>query len=375
MNTIETIDLIECLHELGPELEKNATKTDKEALFVEDNYHLLKEHGIFKGQIPTEFGGGGLSHAEMCEVVEVLGTYSASTALAMAMHQHLVAAAVWRYRRGKGGEEMLAKVAHDNVVLISTGARDWLESNGELKRTKGGYLFSGYKHFASQSAFGDVAVTSAPFRHPTEGDLVLHFAVPMIVEGVSLLNDWDTLGMRGTGSQTIAFKDVFIPDAAITLERLQGEFHPFWNVVLGVAMPLIMAAYVGIAKKAFAITQAQLQQQSRLKPHATYQLGELYNLLNKATVIHTDMVRLAEELDGDFDDLLAVEMLTRKTNVAKATIEVVSKAMETIGGKAYYKKTGLEILFRDVQAAQYHPLAEKDQQLFTGEYLLKNTVR
>jgi len=181
--------------------------------------------------------------------------------------------------------------------------------------------------------------------------------------------------MRGTGSQTIVFKDVFVPDSAITLIRSRGKFHPFWNVVLGVAMPLIMSVYVGIAKKAFAITQSHLLMQSNRKPHATYLLGEMYNVLTEANVLHKDMVRLANDLDFKAVDQLAVDMLSRKTNVANACIKVLNKAFETVGCKAYYKKTGLEILFRNVQAAQFHPLAEKDQQLFTGEFLLKSTIK
>jgi hypothetical protein len=43
------------------------------------------------------------------------------------MHQHLIAATVWKYRRGQGGEAMLTKVAENQLVLVSTGAGDWLE--------------------------------------------------------------------------------------------------------------------------------------------------------------------------------------------------------------------------------------------------------
>ena len=76
----------------------------------------------------------------------------------------------------------------------------------------------------------------------------------MTSHGVSIIDDWDVMGMRATGSQTILFENVFIPNSAITLERSKNEFHPFWNVVLTVALPLIMAVYVGIAEKAVEIT-------------------------------------------------------------------------------------------------------------------------
>ncbi|MFY0652202.1 MAG: acyl-CoA/acyl-ACP dehydrogenase [Cyclobacteriaceae bacterium] len=372
MQTSTKIDWIERVQSIGNQLTENGIKSDQNAVFVEENYSLLKELGVFTATIPMELGGAGVSHSTMCEIIKHVAQYDASTALAMSMHQHLLATMIWKYQQGKGGEETLMKIADKNLVLISTGARDWLDSNGEMRRTKGGYLMSGYKHFASQSIYGDLAVTSAPFNHETEGDQVLHFAVPMKSEGVSLLNDWDTMGMRGTGSQTIVFKDVFVPESSISLVRRQGAFHPFWNIVLGVAMPFIMSAYVGIAKKAFNITKEGLQKQKSLKPHIAYQLGEMYNELCKAEVMHKDMVALANDLKLQPVDRLGVEVLTRKTNVANACISVVSKAFDTLGGKAYYRKTGIERLFKDVQGARYHPLSEKDQQSFVGEYLLKN---
>ena len=45
------------------------------------------------------------------------------------------------------------------------------ESNGSVEKVDGGYLVSGYKYFASQSAIGNIAVTSAPYEDPGEPDL------------------------------------------------------------------------------------------------------------------------------------------------------------------------------------------------------------
>lgn len=367
-----TTDFIALVHTLGPQLKEHSDRHDEQSLFVEGNYELLKTNGFMTAQIPESLGGAGVSHSTMCNVVEALALYCPSTALAFSMHQHLLSTMIWKYNQTGDGEDFLRKVATDNLVLISTGAKDWLDSNGTMTKTKGGYLVSGRKFFASQSVYGDVAVTSAQFESPEEGAKVLHFGVPMVSKGVTLLDDWDTLGMRGTGSQTIVFDEVFVPDSAISLERPQGEFHPFWNVVLSVAMPLIMSAYVGIARKAFDLTRSQLIKDVTQKSYADQQLGELYNQLTKARVLHKDMIRLANDLNIKPTDNLSMEILTRKSLVAQACMDTVNHAMSAMGGKAYYKKSGLEKLFRDVQAARYHPLAEKEQQLFTGSYLLRS---
>ncbi|MBK8192218.1 MAG: acyl-CoA/acyl-ACP dehydrogenase [Lewinellaceae bacterium] len=63
-------------------------------------------------------------------------------------------------------------------------------------------------------------------------------------------------------------------------------------------------------------------------------------------------------------------MLSFKTNVAEACIQTVSEAMEAIGGQSFYRKNELERLFRDVQAAPFHPLPKWEQYVFTGERLL-----
>ena len=257
------------------------------------------------------------------------------------------------------------------MVLISTGARDWLGSNGEMKKTEGGYLFSGKKHFASQSAHGDVAVTSAPYQDEHGAWHVLHFAVPMRTEGVTLADDWDVMGMRATGSQTIVFDCVFVPDGSISLQRPRDEFHPVWGVVLTVALPLIMSVYVGLAEKAFDIAVRIGKKYQRNQKHMPYIIGKLNNKLLSAQTQLKAMVHLTNNFEFKPNDKMTMDMLSYKTNIADLTREMVQEAMEGIGGQSFYRKNELERLFRDVQASEFHPLPKWDQLNFVGERLLR----
>ena len=367
MNHTNASHWIEVAHSLGEEFAGRAEAHDEGDAFVRDNYAALKERRVFSAAIPEELGGGGASHGEVSNMLRTLAQYCGSTALALSMHQHLVAATIWKYRRGQSGEAMLKNVAENQLVLVSTGARDWLESNGSTTKTAGGYLVSAHKHFASQSVVGDLLVTSTPFM-----DEVLHFPVPMNAQGVTVLNDWRAMGMRGTGSHTVKLENVFIPDAAIVLRRPRGAYHPVWNVVLTVAMPLIMSVYVGIAQKAAELSIGHVRRKKTAKPHAPYLIGEMNNDLVAAEIQLDDMLRIANNYDFEAIDQNGHDILTRKTNVAKAAIRVVAKAMEIVGGEGFYRGFGLERLFRDVQAARYHPLAESDQVKFSGEYLLRD---
>lgn len=358
------------LHELGKTFANRADQLDKYGTFVFENYEDLKTRRYFSAAIPEELGGGGVSHEEMCDIIRNLAHYCGSTALAFSMHQHLIAATIWKYKNKGEGIPMLEKVASHQLVLVSTGARDWLESNGDMIRTEGGYLVSGKKSFASQSIIGDVAVTSAPYFDPKHEWQVLHFPVPLRSDGVTLQDDWEVLGMRASGSQTIVFNNVFVPDSSIVLARPRNSYHPVWDVAITVAMPLIMSVYVGIAEKAIEIALSVGKNYYRNQNHFPYIIGKLNNTLISAQTQWRAMVKLADNINFKPAETITTDMLSLKTNVANACIQTVSEAMEAIGGQSFYRKNMLERLFRDVQAAQFHPLPKWDQYAFTGERLL-----
>ena len=235
-----TIDLQSVLQELGPQFAELAAQRDERDSFVAENYEALKARKVFSAMVPEELGGGGAPHSEMCAFLRGLAHSCSSTALALSMHQHLVAAAVFNYRNGKPGQKLLEKVAGGEAVLISTGANDWLGSNGTVEKTEDGFRVSARKPFASGSPAGDVLVTSAPYEDPKEGWQVLHFPVPLAADGVSLAGDWQTLGMRATGSETVVLERVFVPEEAVVLRRPRAAYHPAYNVILTVAGTLIV---------------------------------------------------------------------------------------------------------------------------------------
>jgi len=369
--TLQWLDLI---RNLGHDLANTACECDENASFVYSNYELIKKHGLLKAMIPAELGGEGISHNEMGAILKEIAHYCSSTSLALSMHQHLLAANIWKYKHGMGGEAMLEKVARENLVLISTGAKDWLESNGTMTKTDGGYLVLATKHFTSQAPVGDIIVTSARYHDPENGKMVLHFPVSMKAEGVQVMDNWYTLGMRGTGSHSTRLENVFVPESAIVLSRPQGEFHSFFNVVLTVAMPLIMSSYVGIAERAAQIVGENINKQHNTGPHLPYLLGELHNELTTARVMLNDMLRITNNFEFESKRENAHEILTRKSIVAQSCINTVNKAIETIGGQAYFKKMELERLYRDVQAANFHPLPLKQQLHFSGSFMLENDI-
>lgn len=363
MTTQQDFDSV--VAKLGDEFASRAAEHDDRDEFVSENYDAMRKHRIFSAVVPQELGGLGISHRQMSRALRTLGRCCGSTALSLSMHQHLVGAQVWNYKHGRPGQKLLEKVAKEECVLVSTGANDWLASSGQVVRVDGGYRVSAKKAFASGSPHGHILMTSAPYEDPKEGWQVFHFPVPLSAEGVHIETDWRTLGMRGTGSNTVTLKDVFVPEEAVALRRPRGRFHPVFSIITTVALPYIASVYVGVAEAAASIARERAKQ----RPNdgvLPYLLGEMENSLTTAQIAVDSMVERAN--DFDFEPVVenANAALMRKTIATRAAIDTVEKALEASGGAGYFRSMGLERLLRDVHAGQFHPLPEKRQELFTG---------
>src|SRR5688572_21020947 len=100
----KNLDFMGIVQQLGPDFAERAAASDLEGRFVADNYAALKREKLLSAAVPSELSGGGVGYAELCHGLRELAHYCGSTALALSMHSHLVAAAVWRYRHGQPAE-------------------------------------------------------------------------------------------------------------------------------------------------------------------------------------------------------------------------------------------------------------------------------
>ena len=362
------LDWRNVLAELGPAFAARAAAHDADDSFVSKNYQELKEHRVFSAGVPAELGGGDMDVAQLGAMLRELAHYCSSTALALSMHTHLVAAAAWRWRNESAPVEgLLKRVAAEEIVLVSSGASDWLDSSGKLVKVEGGYKMTGRKIFASGSPEGTLLVTSSVYDDPAEGPVVLHFPLPLNADGVKVLDNWRSMGMRATGSNDVVIEDAFIPDAAIGVRRPKGKWGPAFDLVALVALPLIYSVYVGIAEAArdLALTKAASK---REMADTQFAVGEMENELRAARIALESALQLSVTASPSLET--SNEILIRRTLAGQAAIRTVEKAMEVAGGGAMFRAGALERLWRDVQGARYHPLQEKRQLSFTGRATL-----
>lgn len=349
---------------VGLDLEADVGANDAAGTISSDAFTQLRDAGITSALVPTEFGGGGATYAEMGAILRELAFHDPSTAVALSMHSHLVAFQVWRHRHGMDAEAVFRKVVDGPAVLVSTGASDWMSSNGTAVRVDGGYRVSARKPNSSGCEVGNVLATSIRWDDAPDGPQVLHCSIPLAADGVSIDFTWDTLGLRATGSHTVVLDDVFVPDAAVSLMRPADVWHPVWNAILGAALPLIMSAYLGIADAAVDIAVGRAV--GRTEPHVHQLLGEMLDAHTIASDVVAAMLESADDLRFDNTDQHGSRTLCRKTVAVEAVIDTVRLAIETTGGAGYARSSDLERLFRDVHGAMFHPLPRAKQTQFTG---------
>ena len=124
---------------------------------------------------------------------------------------------------------------------------------------EGGWLVNGRKIFASLSGAADyygilcteTRATSIPTRRDT-----LYLAVPAERQGVAVSGDWNPLGMRGTVSRNLAFKDVFVDDDEQLMPRgVYFKARRRWPAMFFTLAP----TYLGIANAAYDFTVSYLR--------------------------------------------------------------------------------------------------------------------
>jgi len=366
-NIVDTaVDWTGVARQLGPALAENAARHDAEGSFVAENYARLKDARLFSAGIPRNLGGGGAGLAELCDIVRELAHHCGSTALSFAMHSHPVAVNVFKYLHGDAkAEATLRKIAAKELVISGTGANDWLISSGEAVAVEGGYRINAHKRFCSGGPGADVFVTSA-VTGSDEEPTVLHFAIPMRADGVEIQDNWNTLGMRGTGSNDILMRDVFVPEDAVVVRRPSGKWHPMWDVIVPIALPIIISCYVGLAETAVAFATRSIRDKDR----GAQTVGRMRNTLTIAQLALRDAVQMVDDYDFAPGLELTAEILTRKTIAAENVKAAVELAAETIGGAAFFRGHPVERIVRDIRAFHFHPMPERKQTEFCGRIML-----
>jgi acyl-CoA dehydrogenase len=257
-------------------------------------------------------------------------------------------------------------VADEGIVLMSTGGADTTRPRGQAVPTDGGFLVSGRKIFASQSPVGTAMSTMFPLDDPDDGLVVLNMAVPIGADGVTVLDTWDALGMRGTGSNDVELRDVFVPEAAVIARRPHGKVDPPLQAIFSHALLPIAAVYLGIAEAARDHAVGLVRGTPRADdPIVQRQIGLMDTRLRGAGwALDGALTLVGDDPTPSMD--LVVAVMAAKWHVAQAGLDVCDMAMELGGGSTFYRGSPIERCYRDIRAVTYHPFSPEETLVHAG---------
>jgi alkylation response protein AidB-like acyl-CoA dehydrogenase len=341
----------------------HAQRHDAEGSFVSEGVQAARDLGYLTAAVPVELGGRGARTATIAAGQEIIGAACGSTALATAMHQHVVLSAAWRWRRGDTVVEPLLRKVAGGLVVVSTGGNDWTCPTTVATPTEGGWLVSGRKTFASLAPVGDVAATFAVIGEPRPGAPVIAFGCPLIAPGVRIDETWDAVGMRGTGSHDIVLDDVFVAEGQVTGRRTWGELDRPLLLAAVHAFPVVSAAYLGVAA---GLVDAAMTGKRSDDPRDHHLAGLLDAELRTARwAVYGALADLGDDPEPTLENYLTVQQAKRVVTLAGH--EIARTAAELAGGRHYARRGPIDRMTRDLGGARYHPDSPEATLLMAGK--------
>ena len=360
-------DLIARAEALGPGFAARAARYDREAGFPFENYAELKDAGLLGLCVPEKFGGLGADLPSYALVSATLGKYCGATALTFNMH---ACSTLWpglladdldmtaeqkaeheRYRAVHFGRVVKEGAIYAQPFSEGSAAAAGKAPFGTLAaKVDGGWRINGKKIFASLSGaahyYGVLCTEDKPDRSMRD---TLYMAVPGKAEGFSIVGDWDPLGMRGTVSRTLVFKDVFVPDEAQMMPRgVYFQAASRWPHMFTTLSP----TYMGIAIAAYEFTVKYLRGElegmppvkRRMYPTKQIAVAEMWVKLEQTRALFLRMLADAR-VDPPKDARLRA--YAAQYTIMENANALCVLAIRTCGGQSMLKSLPLERLYRD----------------------------
>ena len=346
-----------------------AAKWDREASFPVENYKDLHRAGLLGICIPKALGGLGADYQTYSMAAAEIGRYCGATALTWNMH---VCSTIWsgpladdldmdgatRAAHIARREIHYRRIVKDGAIYAQPFSEGGAAAAGgvafstEARPVKGGWIVNGKKIFASLSGhanyYGVLCTETEEGAKATRRN-TLYLAIPADSQGVSVVGDWDPLGMRGTVSRTLIFKDVFVAeDAALMPHGVYYQAALRWPHMFLTLSP----TYMGLAQAAYDFTVKYLRGEvpgmppvkRRMYPTKQIAVAEMHVKLQQIKALWFQAVTEAQA-NPTKDQVLRAYAAQYST--MEGANDLARLAIRTCGGQAMLKSLPLERIYRD----------------------------
>jgi alkylation response protein AidB-like acyl-CoA dehydrogenase len=387
--------LVSLAEELARAFATRAAEHDREASYPFEAIDALKARGYFSAPIPEEIGGLGVgSVRDVLIASSRLARGDASVAIGVNMHLVTVGNLARRYQMSAAaGNERRATIFGGLLrMLVQTGSiiaagvsepgQDLLRPSTTAERTEDGWVINGRKIFCTMSPAATIILVAVSARDPERGDQYSYAMVPANSPGVTYHDDWDALGMRASGSQSISFENVRVPEGAIRggfpageafgmMERnlTSGAFHASASLGIAEAAHDLVVAGAAARRK----NGRESATNTILASHNAIDLAAMRAIFDRAGRIIDQYYRAHPADEGTPDEMAAAfaEIQSAKAFINEASVRVVDRALTLSGGAGFMNKHPLSRAYRDVRAGAFmHPLGANRAYEFIGQVAL-----
>jgi alkylation response protein AidB-like acyl-CoA dehydrogenase len=372
---------VKLAEELSVGFAGRADQHDREGSFPFANFDELRDSGILAACIPRQFGGLGMDSLHDLTVgINRLGRADGSTAISAHMH----IAAGWQFtrawRNAAAKDDPLAPVLEGFLSWIGSGrsvicvaGTEAGASTGypmtEARRTEHGWMLNGRKIFCSSSPVADLFIVYVSMPTPDGPRVGLAF-IPRGSPGLEILDNWDALGMRSSGSNDVVMSDCPVPDSLLFEIGPWGVLDDFWLTFFSAGNVGLLGAFVGIAEAArdlavqMVTTRRKAPGNRLLAERASIQRAVAEMEINLAAA-RALLAQLCRTMDAHFQAHLPDEaeladlhrlmkfFVATKQFVNGKAIEVVDLALTASGGSAYLARSPVSRMYRDVRAGPF----------------------
>lgn len=350
-------------------LRQRAPGYDERNEFPHEDLAELVAAGYLKMFVPTAYGGYGLGLEQVAKAQLRLATAAPATALAVNMHLVWTGVAYVLRERGDSSLDFVLREAADGEIFgfgISEPGNDSVLFDSHTiaaPRPDGSYSYTGTKIFTSLSPVWTRLGIFGKDETGSEPELVFGF-MNRRASGYGIKQDWNTLGMRASQSNTTILDGAVVPAGRIFRKLPVGPNpDPLIFAIFACFETLLAAVYTGIGCRALDLAVAAAQQR-RSKKNANRPMAQDPDIRRR-------IAAAAIAMDGVYPQLFTVaadvdtcvehgpqwfpRLVGLKVRATETARDVVDAAVRVSGGAAYFRGGELERLYRDVLAGIFHP--------------------
>ena len=355
--------------EMLARFDERAPIYDRENTFFTEDFEELRESGYLTCAVPEEHGGAGLALDEYSKLATQLGYVAPATALALNMHIYWTGVAADLLRKGDTSLQWILEKAAEGEVfaaLYGEAGNDFpgAYSAATATRVDGGWAITGRKIFGTLSPVWTYGAFHAQDNSDPDNPQVVHGFLPKDSPGLSIVDTWDTLGMRATQSHDTLLDKAFCPDELVISVGPTGfaAGPPFLRMAFAWSLCGMASVYYGAARRAFDLTVARIPQKSSVAnmqrsmayhPEVQHHVADMRMSLDVCEALLRS--NTTDWAQGVAHDDWAIRIVGTRFTVINQAYDVVEKALDLSGGAGVFKRNRLEQIFRDVRMGKFHP--------------------